>query len=139
MIILCEDSNEFLNICDKLQEVKGARLTQKILYNYMISGLYNKCVFTYVSFDKDEMNGCLVLLYMKDLVNEATLNLLFIWVNAHYPNLLEEFIDIAVKKAKELQVKKIAFITNRNEKVINKRVGKFEFYKICSIFEKEVI
>lgn len=136
MITLCKDSNEFLNVTEKLQEVKGARLTQNILYNYMISGLYNKQVFTYVSYDKERMNGCLVLLNIKDLIGEKTLALLFIWIDAHYPNLLKEFIDIANEKAKELQVKKISFITNRKEKVINKRMCKFEFYKTCSIFEK---
>lgn len=139
MIKLCKDSNEFLNICDKLPEVKEARLTQKILYNYMVSGLYGGQVFTFVSYDKDKMNGCLVLFLTKDQIGELKLVLLFVWVDTHYPKLLKKFIDIAIKKAQELRVKKISFITNRNKKVIDRRVGKFGFRKTCSIFEKEVI
>ena len=139
MITLCKDSNEFLNITDKLKEVKGARLTQKILYNYMISGLYTDKVFTFVSYNKGRMNGCLVLFLTKDQIGELKLVLLFVWVDAHYPKLLEEFINIAIKKAQELRVKKISFITNRNKKVIDRRVNKFGFNKTCSIWEKEMI
>ena len=138
MIKLCKDSNNFLDICDKLEEVEGARLTQKILYNYMISGLYTDKVFTFVSYNKGRMNGCLVLFLTKDQIGELKLVLLFVWVDIHYPKLLKKFVDIAEKKAKELKVKRISFITNRKEKVINKRMGKFGYKKTCSIYEKEM-
>lgn len=138
MIKLCKDSNEFLNICNKVKEIKNIRLTENILCNYMIAGLYNNKVFTYVSYD-DKMNGCLVLLLTKDQIGELTLVMLFTWIDAHYPKLHKDFIDIATKKAKELKAKKINIITNRNEKVIDRRIGKYGFKKTCSIFEKEVI
>lgn len=139
MIKLCENSDEFLNICDKVKEVKGARLTEKILYTSMVAGLYNNQIFTYVNYDNDKMNGCLVLLLAKDQIGELTMALFFIWIDAHYPKLLQGFIEVAIQKAKELKVKKISIVTNRNEKVIDRRIGKFGFKKTCSIFEKEVI
>ena len=138
MIKLCEDNSEFLNIYRKVKEIKDIRLTENILCNYMIAGLYTNKVFTYVSYD-DKMNGCLVLLLTKDQIGELTLVMLFTWIDAHYFRLHEDFIDIATKKAKELKAKKINIITNRNEKVIDRRIGKYGFKKTCSIFEKEVI
>lgn len=139
MIKLCEDSSEFLNICDKVKLVKDAKLTENILYNAMIVGLYNNQVFTYVSHNDDKMNGCLVLLLTKDQIGELTLAMLFTWIDAHYPKLHKDFIDIANKKAKELKAKKISIVTNRNEKLINRRIGKYGFKKVASIYEKEVI
>ena len=139
MIKLCEDSSEFLNICDKVKLVKDAKLTENILYNAMIAGLYNNQVFTYVSHNDDKMNGCLVLLLTKDQIGELTLAMLFTWIDAHYPKLHKDFIDIANKKAKELKAKKISIVTNRNEKLINRRIGKYGFKKVASIYEKEVI
>ena len=137
MITLCENTEEFLNICDKVKLVKDARLTENILYNAMISGLYNNQVFTYTSYD-NEMNGCLVLLSTKDQIGESALVMLFVWINAHYPKLHKEFIDIATQKAKELKVKKINIVTNRKEEAILRRIGKYGFKKVASIFEKEV-
>lgn len=138
MIKLCKDSNNFLDICDKLQEVKGARLTQNILYNYMVSGLYGKQVFTFVSYDKDKMNGCITLFLAQDILGELTLNLLFVWIDVHYPKILKKFINITEMKAKDLKVKRISFITNRKEKLINRKMGKYGFKKTCSIYEKEI-
>ena len=119
--------------------VKGARLTEDILYNAMISGLHNNQVFTYISHDKDKMNGCLVLFLTKDQIGELTTVLLFTWIDAHYPKLHNEFIKVAVQDTKKLGAKKISIITNRNEKVIKRRIGKYGFTKVASIFEKEVI
>ena len=133
MIKLCENSDEFLNICDRLKEVKDARLTGKILYNSMIAGLYNNQVFTYVSYDDNKMNGSLILLLTRDQIGELSLVLFFVWIDSHYPNLHKEFIEIATQKAKELEAKKISILTNRNEKVIDRRIGKYGFKKTCSI------
>jgi len=138
MITLCKNSDKFLNICDKVQEVKGARLTEKILYDYMIAGLYGNQVFTYISYDGDKMNGCLILFLTKDQIGELTLGMLFTWIDAHYLKLHKEFIEIATQKAKELEAKKISIITNRNEKIIDRRIGKYGFKKTCSIFEKRM-
>ena len=138
MITLCKDSDNFLDICEKLKEVKGARLTGKILYTSMIAGLYNNQVFTYVSYDDNKMNGCLILLFTKDQLGELTLVLFFVWIDAHYPNLYKEFIEIAIKKAKELKVEKMSILTNRNEKVIARRMGKYGFKKTCSVWENRI-
>jgi len=138
MIKLCENSDEFLNICEKLKEVKGARLTGKILYTSMIAGLYDKRVFTYVSNDNDKMNGSLVLLLTRDQIGELTLVLFFVWIDVHCPNLHKEFIEIATQKAKELEAEKISILTNRNEKVIARRMGKYGFKKTCSVWENRI-
>lgn len=136
MIRLCKNDREFFNICDKLKEIKGVKLTENILYNYMTAGLFNKRIFTFVSHDDEKMNGCLVLLLVKDIFGELTLSMIFTWIDAHYPKIHKEFIDISIKKARELGAKKIGFTTNRNEKVINRRVGKYGFNKVCSLYEK---
>lgn len=138
MITLCEDSSEFLNICNKVKLVKDAKLTENTLYNAMIAGLYNNQVFTYVSYDKNKINGCLILLLTKDQIGESTLVMLFTWIDAHYSKLHKDFIDIANEKAKELKAKKISIVTNRKEKIIDRRIGKYGFKKVASIFEKEV-
>jgi len=138
MIKLCENSDNFLDICEKLKEVKGARLTGKILYTSMIAGLYDKRVFTYVSCDNNKMNGCLVLLFTKDQLGELTLVLFFVWIDAYYPNLHKEFIEIATQKAKELKAEKMSILTNRNEKVIARRMGKYGFKKTCSVWENRI-
>ena len=114
MITLCKDSDNFLDICEKLKEVKGVRLTGKILYTSMIAGLYNNQVFTYVSHDDDRMNGCLILLFTKDQLGELTLVLFFVWIDPHYPKLHKEFIEIATEKAKELKAEKMSILTSRN-------------------------
>jgi len=129
----------FLKICDKLQKVKGCRLNANTLYTYMLSGIYNKDTFTYASYDKDRMNGCLVLRLFKDMEGNLTLLMLFIWIDAHYLKLLEEFVNLGNKKAKECNAKKIYFIADRNEKVIEKRTGKFGFKKAFITYRKEVI
>ncbi|MBA7562648.1 hypothetical protein ES695_04095 [Candidatus Atribacteria bacterium 1244-E10-H5-B2] len=128
----------FLKICDKLQEVKECRLNANTLYTYMLSGIYNKDTFTYASYDNGKMNGCLVLRLFKDMEGNLALLMLFVWVNAHYPKLLGEFVDLGDKKAKEINVKKIYFIADRNEKVIERRTSKFGFKRAFTTYEKEV-
>jgi len=137
MIKLCKNDKEFFNICDKLKGMK-IRLTERVLYNYMTAGLFNKKSFTFISYD-EKMNGCLVLLLLKDLFGEETLRMLFTWIDAHYPKLHKEFIDITIEKARELGIKKVGFTTNRNEKIIDRRVGKYGFKKVCSLYERKVI
>jgi len=140
MIKFCDDDKEFFNICDKLESKKlsGIRLTQPILYNLMISGLYNKRVFTYVSYDKDKMNGCVILAYAGNILGEQVLSLLFTWIDSHYPDIHKDFIDIATEKAKELKVDKICFQTNRIEKIIDRKMGKYGFNKAFSVYEKKI-
>jgi len=77
MIKLCTTSKRFLEITDKLKLVKGAKITEKILYNYMMTGLCSERVFTYISLDGNKMNGSLVLLLTKDILDELTLGMVF--------------------------------------------------------------
>ena len=128
----------FLKICDRLKKVKKCRLNVNTLYAYMLSGIYNKDTFTYASYDNGKMNGCLVLRLFKDMEGSLALLMLFVWVNAHYPKLLGEFVDLGNKKAKEINVKKIYFIADRNEKVIERRTSKFGFKKAFNTYVKEV-
>jgi len=138
MIKLCTNNSKFLDICDKLEEVKNPKLTQQILYNYMTVGLYTNEVCTYVSCENNIMNGCIVLWLTKDILGETTLGMVFTWIDAHYPNIYKEFIEIATDKARELGAKKISLTTNRSEKVIDRKLGKYGFTKSCSVYEKRI-
>ena len=126
----------FLEICEKLKEVKNCKLSANTLYTYMLSGIYNKDTFTYISYDNKKMNGCLVFRSLRDMDGKLTLLMLFIWIDVHYPKLLKEFVNIGNKKAKEINAEKMYFIANRNEKVIERRTG---FKKAFVTYEKEVI
>lgn len=129
----------FLKITDKLREVKKCRLKANTLYAYMLSGISDKSTFTYANYDNGEMNGCLVLRLFRDMEGDLTLLMLFIWIDAHYPKLLEEFVNLGNKKAKECNAKKIYFIADKNEKVIERRTGKFGFKKAFITYRKEVV
>jgi len=139
MIKQIYSNDEFLNITDKLKEVDNCKLSANTLYTYMVSGIYNKNTFTYASYDNGEMNGCLVFQLFNDMDGDLSLLMLFIWIDAHYPKLLEEFIHLGNDKAKELHAKKLYFIANKNEKVIERRTGKFGFTKAYVTYRKEVI
>ena len=139
MIKEAVNTDNFLEICDKLEELKNVRLTQKALYNYMVQSLYSTSAFTLVSHDKDKMNGCIVLFYAVDQLREPTLCLLFVWIDPHYPKLHNEFIKIACEKGRELKVKKLSVYTDKSEAVIKRRLGKYGFNKKCSVYEKELI
>jgi len=124
--------NLFLEITDKLKEVKDCKLNTTTLYAYMLS----EDVFTYVSYDNKIMNGCLVLKQFTDNEGNKALLMLFIWIDPHYPKLLGNFIELANNKAKEVKAVKIYFIANRNEKAIIRRTG---FKKAYSTYVKDVI
>ena len=138
MIKKCEDTNIFLEICDKLKEVRDCELEQKSLYNYMIAGLYGKKIFTFTSHDQGKMNGCLILTLV-ELGSKLCLNVLFVWIDAHYPRLWKEYIAFIDEKAKELKVKRIMGVTKRSAKLVERKCGKYGYKKIYNIFVKEVI
>lgn len=137
MIKLYKDNKTFLEICDKLRYVKDCELKQNTLYTYMIGGLYNKRTFTFASYDEYKMNGCLVLTLIK-LNFDLCLNILFVWIDRKYPKLWKEYIKFLDKKAKEFKVKRIINITKRNTKAIERKYGKFGYYKKYSVIVKEV-
>jgi len=137
MIKQYKDSKVFLEICDKLKEVKNCELKQSSLYNYMVAGIYNKKVFTFASYDKNRMNGCLVLTLI-ELSGDLCLNILFIWIDKHYPKLWKEYIKFIDEKAKEFKVKKIAGISKRSAKSIERKYGKYGYHKTYNVFTKEM-
>ena len=126
------NNNLFMEICDKLKEVKDCKLSANTLYAYMLS----EDVFTYVSYNLEKMNGCLVLKRFIDNEGNTALLMLFIWINAYYPKLLKEFMELGTNKAKEVKAVKIYFVSNRNEKAIERRTG---FKKVYSTYMKDVI
>jgi hypothetical protein len=126
------DNNVFLEIVDKLKEVKNCKLSANTLYAYMLS----EDTFNYISYDNEIMNGCLVLKRFIDNEGDISLLMLFIWLDAHYPKLLKDFIELGTNKAKEIKAKRIYFIANRNEKAIERRTG---FKKAYSTYKKDVI
>ena len=126
------NNNTFLEICGKLKQVKNCKLSANTLYAYMLA----EDTFTYISYDNEIMNGCLVLKRFIDNEGDLSLLMLYIWINPHYPKLLKDFIELGNSKAKEVKAVKIYFIANRNEKAIIRRTG---FKKVYSTYMKEVI
>ncbi len=131
------DSKTFLEICDKLKYVKDCELKQDTLYGYMVAGIYNKKIFTFASYDKDRMNGCLILTLI-ELHSDLCLNILFVWIDRHYPKLWIEYIKFIEEKAKEFKVKRIMSITKRDAKVIERKYGKYGYKKKYNVFIKEM-
>ena len=139
MIKQCLDNNVYLEILDKLKYVKNSNITSKTLYSYMVSGQINGESVTLTSHESDKMNGCLVLRILKDDFGELSFFMVFVWIDPHYPKLLEEFIEFGNDKAKELNIKNLIFATGRKESVIERRMNKYGFNKISSTYIKEVI
>lgn len=138
MIKQYKDNKIFLEICDKLKEVRDCELNQNSLYNYMIGGLYNKRTLTFASYDKDKMNGCLVLTLII-LNSDLCLNILFVWIDKHYPKLWKEYMEFTEEKAKESKAKRIISITKRNAEAIERKFGKYGYKAKYNVIVKEVI
>lgn len=140
MIAICDNTNIFLDICDKLaaKKLNNIRLDQNTLYSLMIAGLYNNNIFTYVSYDQKKLNGCMVLMLAKNYLGDTVLSMVFTWIDAHYPKLHRKFISVAEEKARELKVDSICFQTNRAEKLIDRRLGKYGFKRAFTVYEKKV-
>lgn len=139
MIKQTNNNNVYLEILDKLKEVKDCKITPNLLYTYMVSEAIDKSSITLVSYDQEVMNGCVVLKIFKKDDGEKNFFMTFIWIDAHYPNLMKEMVDFGNEKAKELNIKKIVFATGRDEKIIQRRMGKYGFNKIYSTYAKDVI
>lgn len=124
-----------MEICSKLKEVDNCKLSSNTLYAYMLS----EDVFTYVSYDIENMNGCLVLKLFMDNEGNTSLLMLFVWVDPHFPKLLDDFNELADNKAKEVKAVKIYFVANRDEKVILRKTGKYGFKKAYTTYIKELV
>ncbi|GAH83357.1 unnamed protein product, partial [marine sediment metagenome] len=73
-----------------------------------------------------------------DLNPGLILYLIFIWIDPHYPKLWLKYLKFAEEKAKELRVDRILINTNRNDKVIERRLNKYGYHTKYTIFGKEV-
>jgi len=133
------DSLIFLEICEKLKYIKDCRLKEDRLYNLMIAGLYDNKIYSYASFDRNKINGCSVLYVNEDINGELSLFVILLWIDPHYPLLWKKYKDFVEKKAKEFKVRKISFTTNREEKAVIRKLGKYGYKKSNVIFEKEVV
>lgn len=139
MITLVGTKDNFLEICDKVDLLKGVRLTQKKLYSLLVASMYHPGVFAFKSVEDDKMNGCMVLLSGVDQLGEKVVSLVFVWIDAHYPKLHNKFIEQAVDTGKFVGATRLSIQTDKKEKVMNRRLGKFGFKQACCIYEKEVI
>lgn len=129
---------DLLDICDKLQYVKNCPLGKQSFYFYIWNGIRNKKIFTYASYENEQMNGCLVLSLERDLNPDLILSLIFVWIDKKYPNLWIEYVKFVEEKAKELGVKRILINTKRNAKAIERKLGKYGYKQKYVIFEKKV-
>ena len=139
MIKQVNDSKTFLEICDKLKDVPDCKLKERSFYSYMIAGLYNEMTLTFASYDKDKINGCAVLTIGKDISDEMTLYVVFLWMNPHYRKLWKDYMKFIEGKAKEYHCQKISFTTSRSEKAIDRQMGKYGYRKVYNVIEKEVV
>lgn len=137
MIKRITDSKTFLEIVDKLDFVKDCKLSKKALYSYMVSGEYNKRIFTFASFEVD-MTGCTIITVNNDITGELTLSVVFLWINPKYRKLWKKYREFVEKTAKEFKCKKISFTTNRSEKAIDRQMGKYGYHKVYNVIEKEM-
>lgn len=130
---------EFMEICDKLEEVKDCELTKEKLFNYAYAGLQNKRTFSFVSYGEDEkMNSCFVISVGKSLIDDLALYVIFVWIDKHYPQLWKKYIEFVDKAAKEFKVKKIIGSTKIESKAYMKRLEKFGYKETYRIIEKNL-
>ena len=139
MMSLLGTKDDFLKICDKVDLIKGVRLTQEKLYKLLVASIYHPGVFAFKSIEDGKMNGCMVLVSGVDQLGDKVVSLVFIWIDAHYPKLHNKFIEQAVCTGKFVGATRLSIQTDKAERVINRRLGKFGFKQACCIYEKEVI
>lgn len=138
-IKLTSNTDEFFKVCDKLKKTKNCRLKENRLFSYMMAGRFNNKIFTYVSYDKEEMNGCVILTLEKDIIGDLTLFIIYMFIDKNYPKLSIEYIKFIEEKARELNADKISFTTHRNPKVVERKYGKYGYKHRCSVIEKILI
>lgn len=139
MINFTTNIDDFLKVCDKLKETKDCRLKESKLFTYMVGGtLKNGKTSTYVSYDKGEMNGCVILTLQQDIVGDLTLYVVYMFIDKHYPNLSIKYMEFIEEKAKEFKADKISFTTHRNPKAVERKYGKYGYKHRCSVIEKMI-
>ena len=128
---------EFMEMCNKLKEVKDCELTKEKLFNYMYAGLQTKRTFSFVSYDK-EMNGCIVLTIGKNLIDDLAVYVIFIWIDKHYPKLWLKYMKFVEDVAKQFKAKKIIGSTKRNAEAIDRKLEKYGYKVTYNVLEKEI-
>ena len=130
---------EFMEICDKLEEVKDCELKKEKLFNYMYKGLQTKRTFSFVSYGEDEkINSCIVISIGKNLIDGLALYVIFTWIDAHYPRLWKKYLEFVDNVAKEFKIKKIIGSTRIDSEAYMKRLEKFGYKRTYRIIEKEI-
>lgn len=138
-IIKIQDRETILAICEKLRYIKNTGLTESSLFKFIYFAKQNAnqdCC--YATFDGDKMTSSAVIYLAKNLKEELTLFLVFIWIDPHYSELWKEYITFLNEKAKELKAKRISFTTARNEEAILRKYAKYGYKKVYNVIEKEV-
>lgn len=138
MIKVCKDSKYFLKICDKLDKVKKKKISKQNLYTYLVGSLLSDNTIAYVSEEDNEMNGCLVLTNRKDLTGRSIVLMLFIWIDPHYPKLIDKFVSLANERAKDTKADAVYFIVDKErEKLSDRKMGKYGFEREFSYYRKK--
>jgi len=127
---------EFMEICNKLEEVKDCELTKEKLFNYIYAGLQHKRTFSFASYDNDKMNGCIVLSVGKNLIDDLAIYVIFIWIDRHSPELWKKYLEFVENVAKEFKAKKIIGSTKRDG--FGRKLEKFGYKETYRIIEKDV-
>lgn len=135
-INLTLETNDLLKVCDKLKETKDCRLKQPLLFRYMKGGQFDNRISTYVSYDKDKMNGCVILTLQRDIIGDLTLYIVYMFIDSYYPKLSLEYMKFIEQKARELKADKISFTTHRKPKTVVRKYGKYGYEHRCSVIEK---
>ena len=127
---------EFIEICSKLEEVKDCELTKEKLFNYMYAGLQNKKTFSFISYENEKMNGCIVLTVGKNIIDDLVVYVIFVWIDKHYTELWKKYIEFVESVATEFKAKRIIGSTKRSG--FGRKLEKFGYKETHRIIEKEV-
>jgi len=137
MIYRTYELDDYLEVAYKAEEYKSSFVNLSTFLDLMVVGKYQGNIVTLVSKEQGKMNGCLVLSRAMDL-SSGLLNLLFIWVDPHFPRLVYDLLKVADDVAREEGHKRIIIGTNRNPKAVARRIGKLGYHQTAVIFEKKV-
>lgn len=127
---------EFIEICSKLEEVKDCELTKEKLFNYMYAGLQNKKTFSFISYENEKMNGCIVLTVGKNIIDDLVVYVIFVWIDKHSTELWKKYLEFVESVAKEFKAKRIIGSTKRMG--FEKKLGKFGYKETYRIIEKRI-
>jgi len=138
MIEPAKDVSHFFDICGKLDEMPGYRITQNGLMQFLVGGAYGNRSEAWISYEDKRMTGCIVFHHGGDLANTPTLYVIFLWTDPHHPELIKEYMELAENVAKTRHEKRISMTTARNAKAIERKFGRYGYQQVYAVIEKEV-